>query len=277
MDTYYVDGEFVSEDQATVSVKDLSVLRGYGVFDFLRSYNGIPFHLMDHIIRLQKSARLINMQMPYTIDDIYKLIMETIERNNHDEFNIRIILTGGVSPSNYIPSDKPKLFIMVTALTDIPKEYYTDGVKVTTSHIERFMPGAKSINYIPAILAMKDAADRGAVEALYVDRNGNIQEGTTSNFFAIIGNKLITPPAERLLPGITRKVILELAEDDFEIEIRNIHKDEVSLMDEAFITASNKEVMPVHTIDSTQLTEGVGKRSGQLMQLFNTYTANYKG
>ncbi len=277
MDTYYIDGEFISEDKAVVSAKDISVLRGYGVFDFLRSYNGKPFHLMDHLLRLQQSALLINMKLPHSLDEIRALVLETISRNNHAEFNVRIVLTGGISASNYIPENKPKLLIMVTPLNVMPQEYYSEGVKVVTNHTERFMPGAKSINYIPAILAMQEAKERGAIEALFVDRNGNIQEGTTSNFFAIFGNKLVTPPIDRLLPGITRQVLLELAKNDFEIETRNIHKDEIRVMDEAIITASNKEIIPVHTIDTVQLTEGAGIHSRKLMQLFKAYTESYQG
>ncbi len=277
MDTYYINGEFVEENKASVSVKDISILRGYGVFDFLRSYNGVPFHLMDHLLRLENSAHLIGLSLPHSIDDLYKLTLETIERNNHQEFNVRLVVTGGLSSSNYIPDDKPTLIIMVTALNKIAPSCYSEGVKVITTHTERFMPGSKSINYIPAILAMKEAKKQDAIEAIYVDRFGHIQEGTTSNFFALFGNTLVTPPTDRLLSGVTRRTVLELAKDHFEVEVRNIHKDEVRLMDEAFITASNKEVMPVHTIDATQLTDGVGERSKKLMHLFKKHTNSYTG
>lgn len=232
---------------------------------------------MDHILRLENSAHLIGLNLPHSIDEIYKLVMETIERNNHKEFNVRLVVTGGLSPSNYIPDDNANLIIMVTAINEIAASCYSDGVKVITTHTERFMPGSKSINYIPAILAMREARERNALEAIYVDRNGYIQEGTTSNFFAIFGNTLVTPPTDRLLPGVTRQTVLELAKDHFEIEIRNIHKDEVSLMNEALITASNKEIIPVHTIDAIQLTAGVGNHAKKLMNLFREHTLGYQG
>lgn len=277
MDLYYIDGEFVPENQATVSVKDLSVLRGYGVFDFLRSYNGVPFCLKAHILRLANSARLIGLILPMTLQEIYDLTMETIRRNTHAEFNVRIVVTGGISPTNFTPANKAQLIIMVTAVSILPAEYYSKGVKVITSRVDRFMPGSKSINYIPAILAMQEAKDRGAVEAIYVDRNGYIQEGTTSNFFAFFGNKLVTPPVDRILPGITRQKIIELARDLFTIEVRSVHQDEIRLMDEVFITASNKEIMPVQAIDAVTLTDGPGDKTQQLMQLFKQYTSQYRG
>lgn len=277
MDTYYIDGEFVREDKATVSVKDLSVLRGYGVFDFLRSYNGIPFCLRDHIARLANSARLIGLILPMSLQKIYELTMETIRRNEHAEFNVRIVVTGGISSTNYTPDNQAQLIIMVTAVSILPAEYYSKGIKIITSKVDRFMPGSKSINYIPAILAMQEAKDRGAAEAIYVDRNGYIQEGTTSNFFALFGNKLVTPPLNRILPGITREKIIELAKDLFTIEVRPVHQDEIRLMDEAFITASNKEIMPVRAIDAVTLTDGPGEKTHQLMQLFKQYTSQYCG
>ena len=277
MDTYYVDGEFIKENEATVSVKDLSVLRGYGVFDFLRSYNGVPFYLKSHINRLAQSARLIGLTLPHSVEEIHRLTMETIARNDHADFNIRILVTGGVSPSNYTPANTSKLVIMVTAVAQFPTEYYTEGVKVITSRVDRFMPGSKSINYIPAILAMRDAKERGATEAIYVNSNGYLQEGTTSNFFALFGNTLVTPPTQRILPGITREKILEIATTDFNIEVRKIHQDEIRLMDEAFISASNKEIMPVHTINAINLSPGVGEKTEKMMQLFHDFTQQYQG
>ncbi len=278
MDTYYNNGDFVTADQALLSVDDLSVLRGYGVFDFLRTYNSVPFHLRDHLHRLGRSARLIGLDLTTTVDELEEIVNETLQRNNHRESNIRIVVTGGLSPDNITPGASPRLMVMVTDITTFPDEIYSDGAKVITSHVDRFMPGAKSINYIPAILSQEEARNQQAIEAIYVDRGGYLLEGTTSNFFALFGKTLVTPPTDRLLPGITRQVILELAEKEYEIEIRNIHKDEIRLMDEAFITSSVKEVVPVVAIDVIKLSgERPGPQTRKIMHLFKGYTAGYKG
>ncbi len=118
------------------------------------------------------------------------------------------------------------------------------------------MPGAKSINYIPAILCQAEARSQQAIEAVYVDRDGYLLEGTTSNLVALRGDTLITPPCDRILPGITRQVVLQLARREFAVEERQLHKDEIRLFDEAFLTSSVKEVVPVVAIDSVQVGDG---------------------
>ncbi len=278
MDIYYVHGEFVADDQAHISVNDLSVIRGFGVFDFLRTYNGVPFHLEDHLKRLERSARLIGLKMPHSRSKISEIVQATLARNNHQESNIRIVLTGGLSSDGITPGDSAKLLVMVTGAKQMPADWYKNGAKIITSHVDRFMPGAKSINYIPAILCQNEARNQQAIEALYVDRNGFIQEGTTSNFFAFIGDTLITPPCDRVLPGITRQVILTLAEKQFSIVERQLHKDEIRLFDEAFLTSSVKEIVPIVTVDSIQVSGGrPGSRTKKIMGMFRDNTISYRG
>lgn len=278
MNVYYIDGDYVAENEAVISVNDLAVLRGYGVFDFLRTYNGIPFHLQEHLIRLERSARLIGLQLPVSHQELTEIVYETLRRNSGAEFNVRLLITGGASPDSITPGSRPKLMVMVTPVKVMVPSWYTEGVKIVTSHMDRLVPGSKSINYIPGILSLREAADRNGIEAIYIDRHGNIQEGTTSNFFAIFGRTLVTPPGDRILPGITRQVVLELASEDFDVEIREVHKDEIRLMDEAFITASNKEVVPVVHIDSIVIGQGeVGEMVKKVMVLFRNYTEGYGG
>ena len=278
MNIYYVDGQFVEEHQAVIPVDDLSVLRGYGIFDFLRTYNGVPFHLEDHLLRLQRSARLIGLQLPHSQAALAEIVRETLARNNHLESNIRIVVTGGLSPDGITPGTSPRLLVMVGAVKPMPAEWYTAGAKIVTCHVERFMPGAKSINYIPAILCQAEARSRQAIEAVYVDRDGYLLEGTTSNLFALRGNTFITPPCDRILPGITRQVVLELSRREFTVEERHLHRDEVRLLDEAFLTSSTKEVAPVISIDSLSIGSGQpGSRTLRIMELFREYTAAYRG
>ena len=278
MSIYYLDGNFITEEEATISVHDLSLLRGYGVFDFLRSYNGHPFQLQGHIDRLARSAQLVGLALPVSTKEIFRLTMETIRYNNYQEYQVRLVITGGESPSGFLPErGAARLIIMVSPLHPLPEQWYNDGVKVTTSRTARFLPGAKTTNYIPAILAMQEATAQGAVEAIYLDEGGFLQEGTTSNFFAFFGSTLVTPPSSRILPGITRETVLNLAQKEFKIEIRPIHQDEIRLMDEALITASNKEILPVCTINSGQISDRPGLHTKKLMRLFENLTSKYQG
>ena len=278
MDIYYVNGQFVEDEQAQISVNDLSVIRGFGVFDFLRTYNGIPFHLTEHLVRLERSARLIGLQLPHLREEISGIVLETLKRNNHKESNIRLVVTGGLSLDGITPGKSPMLLVMVTGVKQMPPEWYSEGAKVITSHVDRFLPGAKSINYIPAIICQTEARSQQAIEAVYVDRNGYMLEGTTSNIFAFFGDTLITPPCDRALPGITRQVVLELAGKEYTVIERQIHKDEVRLLDEAFITSSIREIVPLSAIDSIQISGGKpGSRTKKIMELFSTYTTSYTG
>lgn len=164
---------------------------------------------------------------------------------------------------------------MVTPHHPYPAEWYRDGVAVVTVPDERYLPGAKTTNYIPAILALSRARRQGAVESIYIDRNHRLLEGTTSNLFAFIGDRLVTPGLS-VLPGITRKVVLGLAGMEFQVEVRDIHRDEVRMMDEIFLTSSNKEVLPVVSMDGLPVGGGIpGPRTRRIMERFFAYTREY--
>lgn len=274
MSIFYVNGAFVPSEQAVIPATDLAVLRGFGAFDYLRTYNGKPFRLEANIARLRRSANIIGLDYSHTDEDIKAIVCQTLEKNRGlaEEFAIRIVLTGGVSVDNITPSDSPGLLVMVTPLKDYPAELYERGVKVITIDIARVFPTAKSINYIPAIVAQRMARAQGGIEALYISKEGNILEATTSNIFAFYGETLITP-SENILPGITRQTILEIAREQFTVEEREMSLAEFLQADEIFMTAANKKVMPIRQVDESLIHGGiVGKNTRQMMQLFHAYT-----
>lgn len=272
MSIYYINGEFVPAERALIPAHDLSVLRGYGVFDFLRTYNGRPFRLMRNIQRLRRSADLIELEYPWSDQEIHDIVMDTLARNDHPESNIRILITGGISPDNIFPSGEPGLIVMVTAIQRLPDWWYSEGVKVLTVDIQRLIPNAKSTNYIPAIMALKRARAAGAVEAIYQDAQGMISEGTTTNIFAFFGDTLVTP-SDGILPGLTRATVLELAQPHHHIEQRAFSLEELLQADEVFICAANKQVVPVRQINDTAIGDGqIGPRTRQIMTLFHAET-----
>ncbi len=276
MKIFYVDGEFVSSDDAVISLNDMIVLRGYGIFDFLRTYNRRPFHLKEHIDRLENSGKLIGIELPETKERIFEIVMETLQKNEHNkESNVRLIVSGGISPDSVTPQGNGKLIVMVTPKLSLPDWWYRDGAKIITSPTERCIPGAKSTNYMAAVMALKESKQKDAIESIYVDREGNMLEGTTTNLFVFIGSKLVTPRKD-ILPGITRQVMLELLKDEFDIEQRDVKKSEMGSFEEVFITASNKEVVPVIQIDDKIIGSGkVGPRVQRVLDLFKKYTDDY--
>jgi branched-chain amino acid aminotransferase len=277
MSVFYINGEYVTEDAATLNVRDLSILRGYGAFDFLRTYGGQPFRLDKNIERLRCSCELLELEVPWSNDEIHTIVLETLRLNQHesDEFNIRLIVTGGVSSDNITPDGEPSLIVLIQPAKLPPATWYENGVKVITVHSDRILPASKSIMYTPAIVAQKQARKVGGVEALYKDARDNVLEGTTVNVFAIVGNTLITPPADgRILPGITRMTILDLAREHYTIEERDLPYSELLVADEVFITAANKQVVPVVTVDDHTIADGkVGEGTQHIMALFAELTA----
>jgi len=276
MDIYYVDGQFIEEDKAVISVKDISVLRGFGVFDFLITYNKRLFRLEQHVERLQNSARYIGLDINLSTEEICAITEETVKRNiHHDESNIRLVYTGGVAADGVTPEGNGKLMVMVTPKHQLPEWWYTDGVKLITVDFQRIFPLSKSTNYLTAVYALGLAKEQNAVEAIHVSPDNLLQEGTTTNIFLIQGNRLMTPE-KNILPGVTRSAILELAVDHFDVEVCDINKNELAAADEVFITASNKEVVPVVTIDGLTIGDGKpGPKTLQMMQVWRDHTTAY--
>jgi branched-chain amino acid aminotransferase len=266
---YYIDGEFVVADDAQIPADDLAILRGYGVFDFMRTYGGKPFHLDAHLRRLERSAELIQLDLPLSIDEIRAITLETLARNAYPEALVRIVVTGGTSPDNITPNGASRLLVMIKQLKPNPESWYRDGIKIITNPTERYLPDAKTLNYIPAIIALKRAAAQDALDAIYVDAQGNALEGTTTNLFAFVGERLVTPGLGILL-GITRQAIIDLASQHFQVEVRDLPVSELMQADEVFICSSNKEICPVRQIDDQTI--GAGKPGPQTQFLMEQFT-----
>ena len=274
---YYVDGNFVEADKAVIPVDDLAILRGLGVCDLMRTFNGVPYCLQEHITRLEISAEKIGLTLPWSDKNIKEIILETLERNcGMGDANIRVIITGGSSTDFMTPEGKPRLIVLVTQIPSIPPTWYTQGIKVITTLSERSIPGAKSISYIAATLALKKAREQNAMEALLMDRDGYIPEGTTSNLFAFIGNTLVTADTG-VLKGITRSVILSLAEKCFSIEFRTLHLDELLKAGEVFISGTNKGIVPVVKINDAVVGDGKpGKNTRTIIKAMESHQSGFK-
>jgi branched-chain amino acid aminotransferase len=272
MDTnawWYIGGQWVHPDKASISVNDIGVLRGYNVFESLRTYDRRPFHLDLHLTRLYHSAKLIEMEIPWSSEQIAAIVREIIARNTYRHAAIRLLVTGGESEDGMLPSGEPLLVAMITPLGERDMERFAQGCMLITTKLQRISPEAKTANYIAAVRALKEATRRGATDALFVNEREHVLEATRSNFFIFRGDTLITPRRGILL-GITRNVVLELARSTFTIEERPILLEELALVGEAFITSSSREITPVVQIDDLIIADGKpGQRTYQLEQLFS--------
>jgi branched-chain amino acid aminotransferase len=266
---YFVKDKFIEKDKAFVSVNDLGLLRAYAVFDYLKTYFGKPFHLSDHINRLFKSAEFIGLKIPNTKEEIKSIVRELLKINKFNESSIRIIVTGGTSPDGK-KKGEPNLIITCEPRNEIDKDFYLNGVRIKSVYDYREAPIAKTINYTMAIKYLNEYYSKGYFEVLYI-HNSKITECTSSNIFFIKGKKLITPKDELLL-GITRQVVIQEASKKFEIEEREIFFHEIFDFEECFITSTDKEVMPVISIDEHFFNKSkIGDKTKLVMKIFRDY------
>lgn len=255
---YYLNGKFVPKSKAKISVWDLGLLRGYGVFDYIVTYNnGRPFLLNKHLKRLQNSARLIGLKMPYKLAQLKTLVLKTVQKNNNGkEKVIRIVLTGGESKDAISLGIKPTLAIIVYDRNFYPALSYKNGINVITFDHNREAPQAKSLNYIQAVKAMSLTKKKKATEAIYIFKKlDKVYEGTQSNLFLIKGGEITTPDGETL-PGITRELVMKMCMKILPTLMREVKIQELFNADEIFITASNKEIIPVVKVDKTIIGNG---------------------
>lgn len=269
----YFNGKIVPEGKICLKLNDIGILRGYGVFDFLRTYHGKPFLLREHLVRFKRSAKLLNLTIPLSQKQLAHVIQKLLLKNKVKESEIRLALTGGPT-SDAITYSSPSFFILVEKIQKIPDIAYQKGVKLITCEYQREVPQAKTINYITAIRTQPQKNKQGAFEILYIFNN-KVLECTTSNFFIFKNNTLITPK-DNILIGTTRNLILKLSQNKFRIQERNLKVQELGSADEAFITATNKEIVPVVKIDNITIGNGtVGDNTKCLINLFREYVDRF--
>lgn len=240
----FVNNAIVPTSGAYLSVQDLALHRGYTVFEYMRTYSGLPFHLDDHIARFFNSAKALHLKIPHTKEKIKLIIDELLHLSSYPEIAIKLFLTGGASPDGFSPA-APN-FIIYCEPFSAPS--LPPAISLETLPYQRPIPHAKTADYIPAIVALQETT---ADDLLYTSST-HLFECTRANFFAIKDNTLITP-SEGVLEGITRKIVLSLSH--IPIKTRPIALTEIPTFDEAFITSTTKEILPISQIDDTHLPE----------------------
>ncbi len=266
----YLNGEILLIKRAYISPLDSGFMRGYCVTDFLRTYNGKVFMFDEHYKRFQNGAKLLGLKIPESQDKILQIINIILKKNKKyvpGDFKIKILLSGGIGKTDLDISKYPTLFIYASAIPVYSDKLYKNGAKLITYKYHRYLPEIKTSNYIEAIRQQKNINKEGAIEVLYTG-DKYVSECSTSNFFVFKNGKLINN-TQGILEGITRLRMLQIAKKFFPIIERPIAIKELKNIDEAFITSTTKEIMPIVQIDNIKIGNGkVGLKTKKLMEEF---------
>jgi len=279
----YLDGKFVEERDAKVSVFDHGLLYGDGVFEGIRAYNGRVFKLKEHVKRLFNSARAIMLSIPATGEEVEKIVLKTLRVNKLKNGYVRLVVTRGIGDLGLDPlkCKVPTIFCIADKIQLYPPGYYQKGLEIVIVSTRRVMPEAlnpciKSLNYLNNILAKIEANRAGVPEAIMLNSEGYVAECTGDNIFIIKGRTLLTPPTwAGALDGITRQTVMELAQKKLRLDVREdlMTPYHLYVADECFLTGTAAEAIPVTRVDTRIIGDGnPGRITLKLMKEFHRLT-----
>ncbi|TMW72059.1 branched-chain-amino-acid transaminase [Alteribacter natronophilus] len=274
----FLSGKFVKKEEAVVSVYDHGFLYGDGVFEGLRVYSGNVFKLDEHLDRLYDSAKSIMLDVPYTKEEMTAIITGTVQKNKLDSAYIRVVVSRGAGNLGLDPAacSQPRVVVIAEKLSMFPESLYEKGLKLGSVASRRnrpdvLSPQVKSLNYLNNILVKIEANQAGVDEALMLNDQGYVTEGSADNIFIVKNGTIYTPPVHLgALEGITRNTIIELAEEaGYELKEQAFTRHDVFTADEVFLTGTAVEVIAAVDVDGRKVADGrPGKVTRHLRSLF---------
>ena len=281
----FLNGKFTPSRLAKVSVFDRGFLYGDGLFETMRAYNGKIFRLDAHLERLFKSLDIIQIKCPCSQSYLEQVLYETIKRNKLTDAYVKLIVTRGIGEGGLNPrtGSKPTIVIIAKKFNIYSPEQYRRGFKVMVSDFRQnqFSPivNLKSLNFLENIIGKLEAEQSGADEVVFINQSGFVTEGSVSNIFIVRDSTIMTPPCETgILPGVTREIVIELAESlSLMASEKNFRPEELLSCSECFLTNSLVEIMPVFQIGDTLVGNFAESKQGKLGEstklLMNEYRA----
>jgi branched-chain amino acid aminotransferase len=275
----YLNGELVEKEKAVVSVYDHGFLYGDGVFEGIRMYSGNVFRLKEHLERLYDSARSILLTIPYSYEELEEIVLETLRKNQfHEGAYIRLVVSRGAGDLGLDPRKchQPNLVVIAEQLALFPQDLYEKGITMVTVPTRRnrpdiLSPKVKSLNYLNNIMVKVEATNAGADEALTLNTEGYVAEGSGQNIFIVKGGELLTPPSYvGALEGVTRNAIIDLARDlGYVVKEQPFTRHDVYVAEEVFLTGTAAEVIPVVKLDGRVIADGTpGVHTHTLLNAF---------
>jgi branched-chain amino acid aminotransferase len=274
----YINGKLYEKEDAKVSVFDHGLLYGDGIFEGIRIYDGCIFRLDQHINRLEKSARAIKLDLPWTHEELCQAVIDACIANNLHSGYIREVITRGAGTLGLNPKTchDPQHIVIADTISLYPEEFYINGLKIITVPTRRnssaaLPPMVKSLNYLNNVLAKMEAQIFGFQEALMLNDEGYVAECTGDNFFIIVDGTVITPPVSAgSLGGITRGAVIDaIKELGLPFEEKNLTRYDTWTCDEFFLTGTAAELIPVIEVDERRIGTGKpGTITNRLLEVF---------
>ncbi|MHC4166515.1 MAG: aminotransferase class IV [Planctomycetota bacterium] len=280
MDKVFLNDKLIDADKACISASDSGFLYGAGLFETMRSQNGVVFALADHLDRLFFSSRSLSISNPYDKGFIKDAVYEVLDANKLSDARLRITFTNG--PMVEAEDDRtPTLLITATKFRSYPPEYYKNGVMVILCPFRQNPDdptcGHKTTSYYSRMIALNMAHQKRAAEALWFTADNRLAEGCVSNVFLVKDSVLLTPPIETpVLAGVARKTVCRLAvSNSIELVDKDLTIDDLLGADEVFLTNVIMQVMPITKIEKHTVGDGkVGPVVKKLQRSFAEYVEN---
>jgi branched-chain amino acid aminotransferase len=282
-----VNGNVVPAEEARVSVLDNGFAFGDSVYEVMRTYSGQVFEPGRHFRRLRASAARLGFEIPGTDAELLRQVDALVARAGAGEHYVRIIVSRGVGDCSYDFRNlgAPTVVMIQKPLAAVPARHYEEGIRVAAVSIRRNHPRAldpaiKSSNLLNNILAVREAQARGCDEPLLLNQEGYLAEGASTNVFVVMEGALLTPPLSAgILAGITREVVIELASGlGMPCHQKPLHLDTLLGADEAFVTSTTREIVPVRQVDDALVGDGrPGPYTSRLMDAFHAYAPSHCG
>ena len=259
---YWINGRQLPESEATVPVMDHGLLYGDGVFEGIRFYHRHAFRLTAHLQRLADSAAAIRLTLPYSRNRLMQAVNELVSAFPEENGYLRLIITRGSGPMGLDPSAcmAPNTILIATRLEMVHPNLRREGISLIIASTRRLSadgldPRIKSLNYLNHLMARMEATQAGAQEAVLLNSQGRVAEGSVENLFIVRDDHLITPrPVDCALAGITRGIILELAKNlKLSVQEAPLTPYDLYTADECFLTGTGAELIPVHEVDGRLL------------------------
>lgn len=249
-----INNEFILAEKAAIHVSDLSVQRGYGIFDFFKTINNKPIFLNDHLERFYHSAAKMHLQLQQNADELKALMSGLMERNNLPDSGIKILLTGGYSPDGFSQPAAPNLIMMQSAF-QAPLDFNSTGINVITHEYQRPLSEMKTLDYAMAIWLQPLLKEKKVQDVIY-HSSGFLRETPRANFFIVTKNKEVLTPKSNVLKGVIRKNVLNLENSGDNIIEKDFTLDDLAQASEAFITSTTKHILPVLNVDGREIGNG---------------------